>query len=136
MYVYTYIYIYIYVYIYIYIYTPILIIPHSILHYTSGPGAAAAPRGAAAAPWRRRPGSVEATTRTLIVIITNANPNVGNANINYNTINDDNDNLDSLQGGAVGGGCSGWGQYYIIKHPIIECKPLHPVSTAPPFDES
>ena len=39
----------------------------------------------------------------------------------------------SSKGGAVGGGCSGLGQYYIIKQPIIYCKPLHPVSTAPPL---
>ena len=51
----------------------------------------------------------------------------------------------SLQGGAIGGGCSGWGQYYRTKQPIIECKPLHPdiyiyiyiyiyvCSTAPPL---
>ena len=25
----------------------------------------------------------------------------------------------SSKGGAVGGGCSGWGQYYVIKQPII-----------------
>ena len=25
----------------------------------------------------------------------------------------------SLQGGAVGGRCSGWGWYYIVKQPII-----------------
>ena len=37
----------------------------------------------------------------------------------------------SAEGGAVGGGCSG----YIVKQPVIECKPLHPVSTAPPFAE-
>ena len=41
----------------------------------------------------------------------------------------------SSKGGAVGGGCSGWGLYYIVKQPIIECKPLHPFSTAPPFAE-
>ena len=39
----------------------------------------------------------------------------------------------SLQGGVVAGGCSGWGQYYIVKQPIIECNSLHPVSTAPPL---
>ena len=38
--------------------------------------------------------------------------------------------------GAVRGGCSGWGQCYIINQYITSYKPLHPVSTAPPFDES
>ena len=41
----------------------------------------------------------------------------------------------SAEAGAVGGGCSPGGQYYIVKQPIIECKPLHLVSTAPPFAE-
>ena len=42
----------------------------------------------------------------------------------------------SLQRGAVGGGCSGWGWHYIINWYITSYKSLHPVSTAPPFDES
>ena len=41
----------------------------------------------------------------------------------------------SSKGGAVGGGCSGWGQYYIISQCITSYKSLHPVSTAPPFAE-
>ena len=41
----------------------------------------------------------------------------------------------SLQGGAVGGGCSGLGQYYIVKQCITPYKSLYPVSTAPPFAE-
>ena len=41
----------------------------------------------------------------------------------------------SLQGGAVGGGCSGWGWYYIVKWYITPHESLHPVSTAPPFAE-
>ena len=42
----------------------------------------------------------------------------------------------SLQGGAVGGGCSGLGQYHMINQYTTWYKSLHPVSTAPPFDES
>ena len=54
---------------------------------------------------------------------------------------------ESSRGGDSGwvfitGGCSGRGVqwmgvvwYYIVKQPIVSCKPLHPVSTAPPFDE-
>ena len=41
----------------------------------------------------------------------------------------------SLQGGAVGGGCSGLGQYYTVTQYITPFKSLHPVSTAPPFAE-
>ena len=39
------------------------------------------------------------------------------------------------RGVAVGGGCSGWGQHHIVKQPMTSCKPLYPVSTAPPFAE-
>ena len=33
-------------------------------------------------------------------------------------------------------GCSGWGKYYIINQCITSYRSPHPVSTAPPFDES
>ena len=42
----------------------------------------------------------------------------------------------SSKGGAVGVGCSGWGEYYVVDWYITSYKSLHPVSTAPPFDES
>ena len=42
----------------------------------------------------------------------------------------------SLQWGAVGGECSGWRQYYLMTQHLTSYKSLHPVSTAPPFDES
>ena len=45
----------------------------------------------------------------------------------------DGDWVYSSKGGAVGGGCSGWGWCDVVKQPVIQCEPLHPVSTAPPL---
>ena len=41
----------------------------------------------------------------------------------------------SAEGGAVDGGCSGLGKYYIVNWYITSYNSLHPVSTAPPFAE-
>ena len=41
----------------------------------------------------------------------------------------------SAEGGAVGRGCSGLGQYYVVTQYITSYNSLHPNSTAPPFAE-